>query len=75
MLKNYPIKTPGGTNVKIGGNKYDITPCLQKIFSDTTYESAKSISDTKKVVFKDILSKTNFCNRKLISRQRCNKKF
>ena len=63
MLIIYPIKIPGGTNVKIGGNKYDITPGLQKIFTDTTYETAKSISDTKKVVFKDILSKTNFYNR------------
>ena len=65
MLNNYPIKTPGGTNVKIGGNKYDITPGLQKVYTDTKYETAKSMSDTEKVVFKDILSKTNYYNRKL----------
>ena len=28
ILNNYPIKTPGGTNVKISSNKYDITPGL-----------------------------------------------
>ena len=65
MLNNYPIKIPGGTNVKIGGKKYDIPPGLQKIYTDTKYETAKSMSDTEKVVFKDILSKTNYYNRKL----------
>ena len=64
MLNNYPIKMSGGTNVKISGNKYDITPGLQKVFTDTKYETAKSMSDTEKVVFKDILSKTNYYNRK-----------
>ena len=65
MLNNYPNKTSGGTNVKISGNKYDITPGLQKNFTDTKNETAKSMSDTVKVVFKDILSKTKKCNRKL----------
>ena len=65
MLNNYPIKTAGKTNVKIGGNKQDITPGLQKVFTHTKYETAKLMSDTEKVVFKDILSKTNYYNRKL----------
>ena len=59
-LHYYPIKTPSKTNVKIGGNEYDITPGLQEIFTDTKYETAKSMSDTGKVVFKDVLSKTNY---------------
>ena len=65
ILNNYPIKTPSGTSVKISGNKYDMTPGLRKFFTDTKYETAKSMSDTEKVVFKDILSKTNYYNRKL----------
>ena len=69
MLNNYPIKTPGRTNVKISGNKYDITPGLQKVFTDTKYETAKSMSDTEEVVFKDILSKTIYYNRKLTKRK------
>ena len=69
MLNNYPIKRPGGTNVKIGGNKYDLTPGLQKVFTDTKYETAKSMSDTEKKVFKDILSKTIFYSRKLTKRK------
>ena len=65
ILNIYPIKTPGGTNVKISGNKYDITQGLRKVSTDTKYETAKSMSDTEKVVFKDILSKTNYYIRKL----------
>ena len=69
MLNNYPIKTPSGTSVKIGGNKHDITPGFQKVFTDTKYETAKSMSDMEKVVFKDILSETNYYNRKLTKRK------
>ena len=65
ILNNYPIKTPSGTNVKISGNKYGITQRLRKVFTDTKYETAKSMSDTEKVVLKDFLSKTVYYNRKL----------
>ena len=64
ILNNFSIGTPGGTEVEISGNKYDITPGLQKVFTDTKYETAKSMSDMEKVVFRDILSKTNYFNRK-----------
>ena len=64
ILNNFSIGTPGGTEVEISGNKYDITPGLQKVFTDTKYETAKSMSDTEKVVFRDILSKTGYYNRK-----------
>ena len=50
--------------MEISGNKYDITPGLQKVFTDAKYETAKSMSDTEKVVFRDILSKTGYYNRK-----------
>ena len=65
LLNIYPIITPGGTNIKISGNNYDITLGLQSVFTDTKYETAKSMSDTEKVVFKDILSKTNCYNHQL----------
>ena len=64
ILNNFSIGTPGGTEVEISGNKYDINPGLQKVFTDTKYETAKSMSDTEKVVFSDILSKTGYYNRK-----------
>ena len=64
ILNIFSIGTPGGTKVEISGNKYDITPGLQKVLIDKKYETAKSMSDTEKVVFRDILSKTNYFNRK-----------
>ena len=55
-IKNiHPFKMLRGTKVEINENKYNITPGLQKVFTDTKYETA--MSDTKKVVFKDILTK------------------
>ena len=64
ILNNFSIGTPGVTEVEISGNKYDIFPGLQNVFTDTKYETAKSMSDMEKVVFRDILSKTNYYNRK-----------
>ena len=58
MLNNYPIKTPSGTNIKINENECNITLGLQKVFSDHSYDSVKSMSDREKVVFRDILLKT-----------------
>ena len=69
ILNNFSIGTPGGTEVEISGNKYDITPGLRKVFTDTKYETAKSMSDTEKVVFRDILSKTGYYNRKPTKRR------
>ena len=64
VLNNFSMGTPGGTEVEISGNKYDITLGLQQVFTDIKYETAKSMSDTEKVVFRDILSKTIYYNRK-----------
>ena len=60
ILNNFSIGTAGGTEVEISGNKYDITPGLHRVFTDVKYETAKSMSDTEKVVFRDTLSKTGF---------------
>ena len=57
MLKNYPIQTPGGANVEINKNEYNITPGIEKVFTDQSYETAKSTTDTEKVVFRDVLKK------------------
>ena len=60
MLSNHQIKTPGGSNIKKYKNEYNITPGLQKVFTDAKYETAKSMSDTEKVVFRNIVQKTNY---------------
>ena len=45
MLNNYPIKMLRGTEVKISYNEYNITPCIQKVYTDTSYNTAKSMND------------------------------
>ena len=47
-----------GTEVEIDDNKNNITPGLQKVFTDTSYITAKSMSDMEKLVFRDILQRT-----------------
>ena len=64
ILNIFSIGTPGGSEVENSGNKYDITPGLLKVFTDTKYETAESLSVTEKVVLRDILSKTGYYNRK-----------
>ena len=60
MLNNYPVKMLRGTEVEINDNKCNITPGLQKVFTDKTYDTAKSVSDTEKLVLRDSLLKTNY---------------
>ena len=64
ILNNYPIKTPKGTKVEINENEYDITPGLQEVLTDHTYETAKSLSDKDKLIFRDILVKTGYYKHK-----------
>ena len=51
ILKHYPIKTPKGTNIEINENKYNTTPGIEKVFTDHSYDTAKSMSDKDKVIF------------------------
>ena len=41
-----------------------ITRGLQKVFTDQTYDTTKSMTDMEKIVFRDILLKTGYYNRK-----------
>ena len=59
MLNNHPVKMLGGTEVEINESKYNITKGIQNVFNDKTYETAKSMNDNEKVVFRDILLKTD----------------
>ena len=62
MLNNHPIKMLGGTKLKVYDKKNNITPGIQKVFTDTSYNTAKSMSDTEKLVFRDILQNTDYNN-------------
>ena len=63
ILNEYPITIIDGTKIEINGNKYNITPGLQKVLTDRKYKTAKSLNDADKVVFRDILLKTGYYKR------------
>ena len=60
MLKNYSIKKLRGTTVQTNDNENNRTPGRQKMFTDQSYKTAKSKNDTEKLVFRDILQKTEY---------------
>ena len=62
MLNNYPIKMLRGTKVEINENKYNISPGFRKVLVDQSYDTAKSMTDTEKLVFADILQETGYHN-------------
>ena len=63
MLKNYPIKMLRGTEVKFNNKEHNIIPGIQKVFTDTSYNTAKSLNDMEKIVFRDILQITDYYKR------------
>ena len=65
MINNHPIKMLRGTKVEINENKYNITPGLRKVLVDQTYDTAKSMTDKDKLIFRDTLQKTGYFDRKL----------
>ena len=67
MLNIYPIKMLGGTEVKINDNKYNITPRLQKVFTQTSNIPLKNLKDQEREIYKNILKDLNFENDKAVS--------
>ena len=53
-----------GSEVEINIKNYNITPGIQKVLVDSKYKTAKSMSDMEKLVFRGMLRKTNYYNRK-----------
>ena len=64
MLNKNPTEISSGTKVKINDKEYNITPGIQKVIVDSTYDTAKSMNDTENLVFRDILQKTDYYKRK-----------
>ena len=64
MINNYPNKMVGGNEVEIIDNECNMTSGLQKVFTDKSYDTAVSMNDTEKVIFRDSLQKTTYDNRK-----------
>ena len=64
VWNGYLFKTLGGTEVPIKDNKYDISPGIQNVFVDSSFNTAKSMNDMDKVVFRDLLQGVGYNNRK-----------
>ena len=64
MINNHPIKMLKGTKVEINKKKYNISPGIRNVLVDQSYDSAKSMTDNDKLIFRDILQKTGYYNRK-----------
>ena len=64
MTNNHPIKMLKGTMVEINEDKYNISPGIRKVLVDQTYDTAKSMTDKDKLIFRDVLQKTGYYNRK-----------
>ena len=54
MINNYPIKMVGGTKIEINDSEYNITSGLQKALTSKSYDTANSMNDMEKVIFRDI---------------------
>ena len=64
MMNNHPINLLRGTKVDINENKYNISPGVRKVLVDQSFDTAKSMTDGDKLIFRDILQKTGYYNRK-----------
>ena len=64
FLNGFPIKKLGGNKIEINKKEFIITPGLQKVLTDHTYDTAKSMSDKDKVIFRDILVNTEYYKHK-----------
>ena len=51
MWNGYPAEILGGTEVRINYNNFSITPGIQKVLVDSSYNIVKSMNDMDKVVF------------------------
>ena len=64
MTNNHPEKMLRGTNVEVNENNYSLSPSIRKVIVDQSYDTAKSMTNKDKLIFRDILQKTGFHNRK-----------
>ena len=64
VWNGYLVNLLGGMGRQIIDNKNDISPGFQKVFVDSSYNTTKSMNDMDKVVFRALLHKTKYYNRK-----------
>ena len=64
MINNHPFKMLRGTKVEINENKYNISPGIRNVLVNQSYDTAESMTDKDKLIFRDILQKTSYYKRK-----------
>ena len=62
MWNGYPNKILGGTEVEINDEKFNITPGLQKVLTDTSNIPLKKLNDKDNEIFTNISKILNFEN-------------
>ena len=67
MLNNHPNNILRGTEIEINGNKYNITPGLQKVFTETSNLPLKKLNDKDGETYVKILKDFNFQNYQAVS--------
>ena len=60
MRNGYHNKNLGGLEVEINDKKYYLTPGIQKVLVNTSYNTAKSMNDKDNLVFRDMFLKTTY---------------
>ena len=65
MDNNHLSRQDGKRNqIENNGNEYNITSGFRTVLVDQSYDTAKSMTDKDKLIFRDILQKTGYYNRK-----------
>ena len=64
LINNHPIKKLRGTKVEIKENKSNMSRRIRKVLVDQSYETAKAMTVKDKLIFRKILQKTGYYNRK-----------
>ena len=57
-----PIQTPHDSIVEVEGKKFNITPNLQNVFTDTTGDSLKNLTKTENKTYKKLLQTLDYEN-------------
>ena len=66
MRNGYPVKILGGTEVEINDKKFNITPGIQKVLTDTSNIPLKKLNDKDDELFINISESLDFENYKAI---------
>ena len=67
MWNGYPIEMIAGTELEINDKKFNITPVIQKVLTDTSNIPLKKLNDKDRKIFINITNSPDFENYKAVS--------